>query len=51
MEVQEILVEDTPWVPIAYAKPPLGFQKNVQGYQASPTGGEAFNSVTLSGGA
>jgi peptide/nickel transport system substrate-binding protein len=51
MEAQELLVEDTPWVPIAYAKPPLGFQKNVQGYQASPTGGEAFNTVTLSGGA
>lgn len=50
MEVQEILVEDTPWVPIAYAKPPLGFQNSVQGYQASPTGGEAFNTVTLSGG-
>jgi len=50
MKVQEIMVEDTPWVPIAYARPPLGFQKNVKGYQASPTGGEAFNSVTLSGG-
>ena len=50
MRAQEILVEDTPWVPIAYAKPPLGFQKNVKGYQASPTGGEAFNTVTLSGG-
>ncbi|MGI8909020.1 MAG: ABC transporter substrate-binding protein [Rubrobacteraceae bacterium] len=51
MKVQEILVEDTPWVPIVYARPPLGFQKNVKGYQASPTGGEAFNTVTLSGGA
>jgi peptide/nickel transport system substrate-binding protein len=50
MRAQELLVEDAPWVPIAYAKPPLGFQKNVQGYQASPTGGEAFNTVELSGG-
>ena len=51
MQAQELMVEDAPWVPIAYAKPPLGFQKNVQGYQASPTGGEAFNTVELSGGA
>jgi peptide/nickel transport system substrate-binding protein len=51
MKAQELLVEDAPWVPIAYAKPPLGFQKNVQGYQASPTGGEAFNTVELTGGA
>jgi peptide/nickel transport system substrate-binding protein len=51
MQAQELLVEDAPWVPIAYAKPPLGFQENVQGYQASPTGGEAFNTVTLGGGA
>ena len=50
MRAQELLVEDAPWVPIAYAKPPLGFQKGVQGYQASPTGGEAFNTVELSGG-
>jgi peptide/nickel transport system substrate-binding protein len=51
MQAQELLVEDAPWVPIAYAKPPIGLQESVQGYQASPTGGEAFNSVTLSGGA
>jgi peptide/nickel transport system substrate-binding protein len=50
-QAQEMLVEDAPWVPIAYAKPPLGFQKSVSGYQASPTGGEAFNTVSLSGGA
>ncbi|HET7270622.1 MAG TPA: ABC transporter substrate-binding protein, partial [Rubrobacter sp.] len=49
MKVQEILTQDAPWVPIAYAKPPLGFQKDVQGYQASPTGGEAFNTVSLGG--
>ena len=47
MKAQEILTQDAPWVPIAYAKPPLGFQKEVQGYQASPTGGEAFNTVSL----
>ncbi|MFL6058700.1 MAG: ABC transporter substrate-binding protein [Rubrobacteraceae bacterium] len=49
MKAQELLVQDAPWVPIAYAKPPLGFQKNVSGYQASPTGGEAFNTVSLGG--
>lgn len=47
MKAQEILTQDAPWVPIAYAKPPLGFQKEVSGYQASPTGGEAFNTVSL----
>jgi peptide/nickel transport system substrate-binding protein len=47
MKAQELLVQDAPWVPIAYAKPPLGFQTNVHGYQASPTGGEAFNTVSL----
>ncbi len=51
MQAQEMLVEDAPWVPIAYAKPPVGFQENVQGYQANPTGGEPFNTVTLAGGA
>jgi peptide/nickel transport system substrate-binding protein len=49
-EAQEILVRGAPWVPIAYAKPPFGLQKNVQGYQANPTGGEAWNTVSLSGG-
>ncbi|HEX6709344.1 MAG TPA: ABC transporter substrate-binding protein [Rubrobacter sp.] len=49
MKVQEIMTQDAPWVPIAYAKPPLGFQKDVKGYQASPTGGEAFNTVSLGG--
>ena len=49
MKAQELLVQDAPWVPIAYAKPPLGFQENVSGYQASPTGGEAFNTVSLGG--
>ena len=50
LKAQEILVGDAPWVPIAYAKPPLGLQQNVQGYQASPTGVEAWNTVSLSGG-
>lgn len=49
-KAQQIIHQDAPWVPIAYAKPPLGFQKQVQGYNPSPTGGEPFNSVRLSGG-
>jgi peptide/nickel transport system substrate-binding protein len=47
-EAQEIFNEDVPWVVIAYAEPPLGFQNNVQNYLPSPTGGEPFNSVKLS---
>ena len=45
---QEIVNEDAPVATIAYAEPPLGFQKPVQGYRPSPTGGEAFNTVELS---
>jgi ABC-type transport system substrate-binding protein len=45
-----MLVEDAPWVPIAYVKPPVGLQDQVQGYQPNPTGGEPFNTVRLGGG-
>jgi peptide/nickel transport system substrate-binding protein len=47
---QEIIHEEAPWVPIAYAEPPLGFEERVQDYLTSPTGGESFNSVYFSGG-
>jgi peptide/nickel transport system substrate-binding protein len=49
-QAQQILVDDAPWVPIAYAKPPVGLQDQVQGYYPNPTGGEPFNTVTLGGG-
>jgi peptide/nickel transport system substrate-binding protein len=49
-QAQEMLVEDAPWVPIAYVKPPVGLQDQVQGYQPNPTGGEPFNTVRLGGG-
>jgi peptide/nickel transport system substrate-binding protein len=49
-QAQEMLVEDAPWVPIAYAKPPVGLQNQVQGYHPNPTGGEPFNTVSLGGG-
>jgi len=48
-KAQDILHQDAPWVPIAYVRPPLGFQTEVKYYPASPTGGEAFNTVELSG--
>jgi len=50
MRLQEIVAGDAPWVPIAYAKPPVGLQAQVQGYLPNPTGGEPFNTITLSGG-
>jgi peptide/nickel transport system substrate-binding protein len=50
MRLQEMTVADAPWVPIAYAKPPVGLQEQVQGYRPNPTGGEPFNTVTLGGG-
>jgi peptide/nickel transport system substrate-binding protein len=49
-QAQEMLVEDAPWVPIAYAKPPVGLQDQVQGYHPNPTGGEPFNTIRLGGG-
>jgi len=50
MRLQEIVAGDAPWVPIAYAKPPVGLQDEVQGYLPNPTGGEPFNTITLGGG-
>ena len=50
LRAQQILVEDAPWVPIAYVKPPVGLQNSVQGFHPNPTGGEAWNSVRLGGG-
>lgn len=50
MRLQEVTNKDAPWVPIAYAKPPVGLQDQVQGYQPNPTGGEPFTTITLSGG-
>ncbi len=50
LRAQQILVEDAPWVPIAYVKPPVGLQNAVQGFHPNPTGGEAWNSVRLEGG-
>jgi len=49
-QAQEMLVDDAPWVPIAYVKPPVGLQNQVQGFHPNPTGGEPFNSVELGGG-
>ncbi|MEJ7819953.1 MAG: ABC transporter substrate-binding protein [Rubrobacteraceae bacterium] len=50
-QAQEILVEDAPWAPIAYAKVPVGLKQEVSGYQPSPTGGESFNNIDTGGGA
>jgi peptide/nickel transport system substrate-binding protein len=47
---QELIYEDAPWLPIAYATPPIGLQRQVEGYRPNPTGGEAFNTVELTGG-
>jgi len=48
---QEILHEDAPWLPIAYVKPPIGLQEAVKGFDPNPTSSEAFNGVSLAGGA
>jgi peptide/nickel transport system substrate-binding protein len=50
-KAQEIMHEDAPWVPIAYVKPPIGLQDAVKNFDPNPTSSEAFNPVTISGGA
>ena len=50
-EAQTIVYDDVPWVPIDYAEPPLGFQKDVSGVTPNPTASEAYNRVQFGGGA
>ncbi len=45
---QEIIHENVPMVPVAYAEPPLGFQGVVENYTPSPTG-DRFNAISISG--
>lgn len=45
---QEIFHEDAPWAPVAYAKPVLGFQKSVKGFQPAPAG-QRYNTVKIAG--
>jgi peptide/nickel transport system substrate-binding protein len=49
-EAQEVIHQDTPMVPVAYAKPPIGLQQTVEGYKPSPVG-DRLNTVTLGEGA
>ena len=49
-KAQEILVQDAPWVPIAYVKPPIGLQEQVKGFVPNPVSSEAFNPVYFAGG-
>ena len=49
-KAQEILLQDAPWVAIAYAKPPIGLQEEVKGFVPNPVSSEAFNSVDFAGG-
>jgi peptide/nickel transport system substrate-binding protein len=49
-QAQQMLVDAAPWVPIAYVKPPVGLQDQVQGFKPGATGGEPFNTIKLGGG-
>jgi peptide/nickel transport system substrate-binding protein len=49
-QAQEIIYNDAPWVPIEYAKVPLGYQSEVEGVTPNPVGNEEFTSVRLGGG-
>jgi peptide/nickel transport system substrate-binding protein len=46
-QVQQIVHDDAPWVPLAYAKQILVFASNVKGFVLYPTGDYHFDSVTL----
>ncbi|MGH3147408.1 MAG: ABC transporter substrate-binding protein [Rubrobacter sp.] len=46
LEAQEIIHDDVPMLPVAYARPPLGFQATVENYEPSPTG-DRFNAIAL----
>jgi peptide/nickel transport system substrate-binding protein len=46
-QAQEIIYNDAPWVPIAYARVPLGYQSNVEGITPNPVGNEEFTSVRI----
>jgi peptide/nickel transport system substrate-binding protein len=47
---QEILLQDAPWVAIAYVKPPIGLHEQVRGFVPNPVSSEAFNPVYFAGG-
>jgi peptide/nickel transport system substrate-binding protein len=49
-QAQEIIYNDAPWVPIEYARVPLGYQGDVTGVTPNPVGNEEFTSVRLGGG-
>ena len=49
-QAQEIIYNDAPWVPIEYAKVPLGYQADVDGVTPNPVGNEEFTSVRLGAG-
>jgi ABC-type transport system substrate-binding protein len=44
--VQEALHEDVPVVPLAYVRPPVGLQEQVEGYTIT-YGGDRLNTVRL----
>jgi peptide/nickel transport system substrate-binding protein len=44
--VQEALHEDVPVVPLAYVRPPVGLQEQVEGYTITH-GGDRLNTVRL----
>lgn len=46
-QVQQIVHDDAPWVPIAYATQPMAVNKNVMDYVPHSTGSEPFNYIKL----
>jgi len=46
-QVQQIVHDNAPWVPIAYATQPMAVNKNVMDYVPHSTGSEPFNYIKL----
>lgn len=46
-KAQVIFKKETPWVPVAYAKVYRAMDKNVEGYQIHPFGGDMFHTVDV----
>ncbi|MDI7247668.1 MAG: ABC transporter substrate-binding protein [Bacillota bacterium] len=46
-DVQQLIHDDCPWVPLVHSTPPLSAKKEVMGYIPHPTGSESFRKVWI----
>ena len=46
-QVQALIMEDAPWVPLMHTRVPIAVRKGISGYVPNPTGSESLAKVTL----